>query len=102
MKRHLQAKRAKYWKFHIIETTASHTPVLRPFFQDFNQILHNDRDHHAVSRWVAQYVPNKSNKADGRHFEKKTLNPHISASVWQILMKSGLVTHAGPLQRTDC
>jgi len=34
--------------------------------------------------------------ADGRHFEKKPLNRHISATVRQILMTFGIVTHIGP------
>jgi len=41
----------------------------------------------------------KSKMADGRHFEKKLLNSHISATVWPILMKFGTVTNIGPLQR---
>ena len=37
--RRFQAKRAKYWKFHVIETTASIS----------NKFLHNDRDHQVVT-----------------------------------------------------
>jgi len=36
--------------------------------------------------------------ADGRHYEKKSLNIHISATVRLILMKFGMVTNIGPLQ----
>jgi len=39
--------------------------------------------------------------ADGRHFEKKSLNRHISATVWPILMKFGMVTHIGSWQRIN-
>ena len=51
--RRFQAKRAKYWKF-------------RNYCIDFNQILHNDRDHQVV----VVGGPKKSKMADGRHFEK--------------------------------
>ena len=43
----------------------------------------------------------KSQMADGRHFEKKLLNRHISATAGPILMKFGMVTQIGPLQETD-
>jgi len=39
--------------------------------------------------------------ADSRHFEKKPLNRHISATVGPILMKFGTVTQICPLQETD-
>jgi len=39
--------------------------------------------------------------ADGRHFEKKPINRHISATVRPILMKFGTVTHIGPWQWTN-
>ena len=42
----------------------------------------------------------KSKMADSRHFEKQ-LNRHISASVWPILMKFGMMTQIGPLRGTD-
>jgi len=42
----------------------------------------------------------KSKMADGRPFEKKPLNRHISATVGLILMKFGTVTQIGPLQET--
>jgi len=42
----------------------------------------------------------KSKMADGRPFEKKPLNRHISATVGPILMKFGTVTQIGPLQET--
>jgi len=34
--------------------------------------------------------------ADQRHFEKKTLNRHISATISPILMKFGTLTPTGP------
>ena len=37
---------------------------------------------------------------DLRHFEK-SLNRHISATIWLILMKFGKMTHIGPLQWTE-
>jgi len=39
--------------------------------------------------------------ADGRHFEKKPLNRHISATVGPILMKFGMVTQVCPLREAD-
>jgi len=35
--------------------------------------------------------------ADGRHFEKKPLNRHISATISRLLMKFGTVTQICPL-----
>ena len=43
----------------------------------------------------------KSKMADGRHFEKKPLNRHISATVGPIFIKFGTVTQGCPLQETD-
>jgi len=37
--------------------------------------------------------------ADGRHFEKKSLNRHISATVGPTLMKFGTVTQIAPYRR---
>jgi len=41
-----------------------------------------------------------SKMADSRHFEKKPLNRHISATVWPILMKFGMATLICPIQGT--
>jgi len=38
--------------------------------------------------------------ADGRHFEKKTLNRDVFATVWPILTKFGTMTHTDPIQPT--
>ena len=60
--RRFQAKRAKYWKFHVIETTAS---ISTKFCTTIETI-----------KWScgwSQSAPNKSKMADGRHFEKKTV-----------------------------
>jgi len=86
--RRFQAKRAKYWKFHIIETTASISTKFRKTIETTKW-----------SSWVAPIASNKSKMADGRCFEKKPLNRHISATVWRILVKFGTVTHIGPLYR---
>jgi len=43
----------------------------------------------------------QSKLADGRHFEKKPLNCHISATVGPILMKFGILTQVCPLQERD-
>jgi len=39
--------------------------------------------------------------ADGRHFEKKLLNHHISATVRPILMKCSVMTHIGLCHRIN-
>jgi len=39
--------------------------------------------------------------ADGRHYEKKSLNIHISATVRLILMKFGVVTNIGPVKNSN-
>ena len=44
---------------------------------------------------VKKFEYHKSKMADGRHFEK-TLNRHISATFWPILIKFGAVMHNGP------
>ena len=54
-----QAKRAKYWKFRIIEPTAS---ILTKFYTTI-----------ATTKWsshVVSIAPNKSKMLYGRHFEK--------------------------------
>jgi len=43
---------------------------------------------------VDKYAPYKPKMADGRHFGKKFYR-HISAVVWPLLMKFGMVTHIG-------
>ena len=57
--RRFQAKLAKYWKFHAIETTAS---ISTKFCTKIETIKNS-------SGW-SQSAPNKSKMADGRHFEK--------------------------------
>ena len=74
--RRFQAKLAKYWKFHAIETTAS---ISTKFCTKIETIKNS-------SGW-SQSAPNKSKMADGRHFEKKPLNCYISVTVWLILMR---------------
>ena len=61
-------------------------------------MLHNDRDHQVV----IVGGPNSAQQIqDGGRppFWKKLLKHHISATVWPILMKFGVVTHIGLLQR---
>ena len=57
-----QAKQAKYWKFHVIETTASISTTFGTTIETIKK-----------SPWVLPIGPNKSKMADGRHFEKKTV-----------------------------
>jgi len=57
--RRFQAKRAKYWKFHVIETKAS-------ISTKFCTTIETKRTRHGWS----QSAPNKSKMADGRHLKK--------------------------------
>ena len=57
--RRLQAKRPKYWKFYIIETTAS---ILTKFCTTIETTKYSH------CGW-SQHAPSKSKMADGRHFE---------------------------------
>ena len=63
--RRFPAKRAKYWKFHIIETTPS---ISAKFCTTIGTTK--------WSSWVVWIVPNKSKMADGRHFEKAVKSPY--------------------------
>jgi len=62
------------------------SPYLRNGLTDFHEILHND------THWPCQLKKFKSKMADSRHFEKKTLDRHNSATVRQITMKFGMIT----------
>jgi len=73
----------------------------RHYCINFNQILHNDRDYQVV---VADGPNRRPTNPRWRKAAilKKTLNRHISASVWPIVMKFGTMTYMGSLQRIDC
>jgi len=68
---------------------------------DFNQIRRNDRDHQVVIVGGPSRRPIKFKMADGRHFEKKPLNHHISATVRSILMEFSTMMHIGPGHRNN-
>jgi len=88
--RRFQAKGVKYWKFHIIETTAS---ISTKFCKTIE-----------TTKWSSRVVPVCAHEIQngGRPpFWKKLLNRCISATVWPILMKFGTMTHVGHLQRID-
>ena len=88
--RRFQAKRAKYWKFHVIETNAS---ISTKFCTTIE-----------TNKWSSRVVPIGAQQfQDGGRppFWKKRLNRYISAAVWPILIRFGTVTHIGPLQRID-
>ena len=57
--RRFQAKRAKYWKFHVIETTAS---ISTKFCKTIETIK--------WSSWVVPVGTQQIQDGDGRHFEK--------------------------------
>ena len=87
--RRFQAKRAKYWKFHVIEITGS---ISTKFCTTIETI-----------KWSSWVVPIGSQQIqDGGRppFWKKPLNRYISANVRPILIRFGTVTHIGLLQRT--
>jgi len=86
--RRFQAKRAKYWKFHVIETIAS---ISTKFCTTLETIKRSSR----VVRIGAQQIQDGGRPP----FWKKPLNRHIFATVWPILMKFGTMTHIGRLQR---
>ena len=81
--RRFQAKQAKSWSF-----TLSKLP--HRFQPNFAQRKRPPSSH----RGWSQYVPNKSKMADGCQFEKKTVKCHISATVWPILKKFGMVAYS--------
>jgi len=66
MNRRFQAKRAKYWKFHIIETHAS---ISIKFCTTMETIK--------WSSWVVPIGAQQIKMADGRHFEKNVKSPYL-------------------------
>ena len=80
--RRFQAKRAKNWKFHVIETPAS---ILTKFCTTMETIKWSSR----VVRIGAQQIQDGGRPP----FWKKPLNRHISAIVWPILIRFGTMTH---------
>jgi len=86
--RRFPAKRAKYWKFHVIETTASISTKFRTMIE--------------TTKMSSRVVPVGAQQIqDGGRppFWKKPLNRYISATVWSILIRFGTVKHIGLLQR---
>jgi len=73
----------------------------RNYCIDFNQIVHNERDHQEVVVDGPNRRPTNPRWRTADILKKKPLNRHISANVWPILMKFGTMTHIGPLQRID-
>jgi len=86
-----QAKQAKYWKFHVIETTAS---ILTKFCRTIET---------RTTKWTSWVIPIASQQIEdgGRPPFKKRLNRHISAIVRPIWIKFDTLTHIGPLHLTD-
>ena len=82
--RRFQAKRAKYWKFHVIETNAS-------ISTKFCATIETKKN----SSWVVP-IGAQQIQDGGRPPFKKPLNRYISATVWPILMKFGMMTHIAP------
>ena len=100
--RRFQAKRAKYWKFHVIETTAS---ISTKFSSKFHVIETTASISTKFSstietiKWSSYVFPIGAQQIQvgGRPpFWKKPLNRYISATVWPILTKFGTMTHIGP------
>jgi len=88
--RGFQAKRAKYWKFHVIETTAS---ISTKFCTTIETIK--------WSSWVVPISAQQIQHGGRPPFWKKPLNRYISATVWPILIRFGTVTHIVLLQGID-
>jgi len=88
--RRFQGKRAKYWKFQVIELTAS---ILTKFGVTIE-----------TTKWSSWVVPIGAQQIQdgGRPPFWKPLNWHIFATVLLILMKFSMMTHTAPLQRIDC
>jgi len=89
--RRFQAKQAKYWKFHVIETTAS---ISTKFCIKIETIKN--------SSWVVPIGAQQIQDGGRPPFWKKPLNRYISATVWPILIRFGRVTHIGLLQGIYC
>ena len=83
--RRFEAKRAKYWKFYVIETTASILTKFGTAIETTNW-----------SSWVVPVGAQQIQDGGRPPFWKKLLNRHISATVWPILIKFGTVMHVGP------
>jgi len=83
MNRRFQAKRAKYWKLHVIETTASISTKFCTM---------------SGHRGWSQSCPVNPKWQTATILKKKPLNCHISATIWWILMKFGRMTHIVPIQ----
>jgi len=86
--RRFQAKRAKHWKFHVIETNAS-------ISTKFCKTIETNKN----SSWVVSIGAQQIQDGGRPPFWKKPLNRYISATVWPILIRFGTMTHIGLLQR---
>ena len=137
--RRFQAKRAKYWKFHVIETTASiltkfgtttettkwsstvvpvgakqiqdggrlpfwkktvTSPYLCDRSTDFDEIWHDDAYTPLTSKW-----PLKCRISENPRWRRlpswKSQNRDISATVWPIFAKFGMMMQNGCHKRPD-
>ena len=88
LNRRFQAKRAKYWKFHVVETTASISTKFCTTIETTKK-----------SSWVVPIGAQQIQDGGRTPFWKKPLNCYISATVWPILIRFGTLTHIGLLQR---
>jgi len=79
-----QAKRAKYWKFHVIETTAS---ISTKFCKTIETIKR--------SSWVDPIGAQQIQDGGGRHLEKKW---RYLRTVWPIFTKFGTLMQNGSLR----
>ena len=87
--RRFQARRAKCWKFHVIETIAS---ISTKFCTTIETIK--------KSSWVVPVGAQQIQDGGQLPFWKKNpLNRYISATVWPILIRFGTVKHIGLLQQ---
>ena len=87
--RRFQAKQAKYWKFHVIETTAS---ILIKFGTTIVVIADGPSRRPTNPRWRTAAILKKNRQIGNRH---------IFATVRQILMRFGTMTYICPWQRIN-
>ena len=88
--RRFQAKRAKYWKYHIIDNAVS------------SSTKNLGQRYRPPSSLVSRVVPicAQQIKDGGRPPFENALNRHISVVVWPILMTCSVATHVGPQRLT--
>ena len=93
----------QFWGYEYKFTSQTREIKTRAYYQNYcidsNEILHSDKDHQ-MTFVGGTNTHHRSKIADGRHLEKWN-NRHISAPVWPIGTKCGMVTQFDPLDHSD-